>query len=446
MTNPDCEIVGATIVTPQGRQQRVLAIRDGRIIGLLDEPTGVASRTIDATGLLALPGMVDQHVHFMDPGDTTREDFPHGSGAAALGGVTTVIEHTHSAPVLTVADLHAKIAHLENRSLVDFGLIAHVFPQTIEQVPALWEAGVAMFKAFTCTTHGVPALLSDDLLRLFRLLAAHDARVLVHCEDEFITQDTEQRMHAEQRDDYGVIVDWRVPEAEMVAVNIVALLARITGARVTVAHVSQPAVVDLVEREREQGAHLSIESCPQYFYLDADAVRSHGPTRKFTPPAREQPAPQMLWECLQRGQIDVISTDHAPSTLAQKHEGDIWSCHFGLPGVETTLPLMLTAAHEGKLTLEDIARVYSETPARLWGVYPRKGALQVGSDADVVLVDPAASYTLRNDAIYSKAGWTPYNGMRVTGRPVMTLVRGAVVAEHGKIAAEPGVGRFTRRA
>ncbi len=445
MKNPDCEIVGATIVTPQGRQHGVIAIREGRIVGLLDEPTGAAVRTIDADGLLAMPGMVDQHVHFMDPGDTSREDFPHGSGAAALGGVTTVVEHTHSAPVLSVADLHAKIAHVESRSLVDFGLIAHVFPHSIEHVPALWDAGVAMFKAFTCTTHGVPALLADDLLRLFRLLAAIDGRVLVHCEDEFITQDTEEQLHASQRDDYSVIVDWRSPEAELVAVNMVALLARLTGARVTIAHVSQPAVVDLVERERAHGARLSVESCPQYFYLDADAVRRHGPTRKFTPPAREQPAPQHLWERLRRGQIDLISTDHAPSTLAQKREHDIWTCHFGLPGVETTLPLLLAAVNEGKLTYEDIVRVYSETPARLWGVFPRKGALRVGSDADIVLIDPLATYTLRNEDIHSKAGWTPYDGMQVTGRPVMTLVRGTVVAEYGKVIAEPGIGRFTRR-
>ncbi len=441
----DCEIVGATIVTPAGRQQGVLAIRDGRIAGLLDDPSGTATRTIDAGGLVALPGMVDQHVHFMDPGDPSREDFPHGSGAAALGGVTSVIEHTHGAPVLTVADLNTKIAYLEGRSLVDYGLIAHVFPDTIEHVPALWNAGVAMFKAFTCTTHGVPALLSHDLLRLFRLLAASDARVLVHCEDEFITQDAEERLRAEQRDDFGVIVDWRTSEAEQVAVNTVALLARLTGARATVAHASQPAVVELVARERALGARLTVESCPQYFYLDADEVRRHGPTRKFTPPAREQPLPQQMWDYLKRGQIDIISTDHAPSTLEQKHERDIWGCHFGLPGIETTLPLLLTAAHEGKLTLEELARLYSETPARLWGVYPRKGALRLGADADIVLVDPTATYTLRNEDIHSMAGWTPYAGMRVTGRPVMTFVRGTVVAEHGRIIAEPGIGRFTRR-
>jgi allantoinase len=441
----ETEITNATIVAPEGGYRGTISVADGRIAAILEEPSGSADRTINAEGLVALPGMVDQHVHFMDPGDTAREDFITGSSAAAVGGVTTVIEHTHSNPVLTVEDLKEKRAYLAGRSVVDFGLMAHVFPDTIEYVPTLWEEGVAMFKAFTCTTHGVPGLLPDDLLRLFRALTDAGARALVHCEDEFITEDNEERLRAALRDDYGIIPEWRSAEAELVAVNTVALLARLTGAEITVAHASQPQVVDLVRRERESGGKLSIESCPQYFYLDADEVREHGPTRKFTPPARDEPAGELMWARLARGEIDLISTDHAPSTLEQKFEKDIWECHFGLPGVETTLTMLLDAVNGGKLTLEHLVNVYSATPARLSGLHPRKGAIRVGSDADVVLVDMGEEHVIRNEDIVSKAGWTPYDGRQVRGRLVMTILRGQVVAKGGKAVAEPGAGRFITR-
>jgi dihydroorotase (multifunctional complex type) len=441
----DCEIANATLLEPKGRYRGTIAISGERVVGILEEPSGNAARTIDAEGLVALPGMVDQHVHFMDPGDNAREDFIRGSSAAAVGGVTTVVEHTHSNPVLTAEDLREKREYLKDRSVIDFGLMAHVFPDTIKHVPDLWEDGVAIFKAFTCTTHGVPGLLPDDLLRLFRSLFEAGARGLVHCEDEFITEDNEERLHAALRKDYGVIPEWRSTEAELVAVNTVALLARLTGANITVAHASQPEVIDLVRRERELGATLSIESCPQYFYINSDEVREYGPTRKFTPPARDAPAGELMWKRLARGQIDLISTDHAPSTLDQKFASDIWGCPFGLPGVETTLTMLLDAVAEGKLTLQRLVQTYSEAPARLLGLYPRKGALRIGSDADVVLVDTEQEHVLSNDNIVSKAGWTPFDGRRVKGRAVMTMLRGQVVAENGKVTAEPGGGRFVIR-
>jgi dihydroorotase (multifunctional complex type) len=441
----ETEIANATIVTPHERYRGTLGISEGRIAAILREPSASTGRTIDAEGLVALPGMVDQHVHFMDPGDNAREDFIHGSQAAAIGGVTTVVEHTHSNPVLTADDLRQKRQYLEDRSVVDFGLTAHVFSDSIVHVDSLWQEGVAMFKAFTCTTHGVPGLLPDDLLRLFRFLTDVGARALVHCEDEFITEDNEERLRAALRDDYGVIPEWRSVEAELVAVNTVALLARLTGANITIAHASQPEVIDLVRREQNLGAPLSIESCPQYFYLDANDVREHGPTRKFTPPAREKPAGKLMWERLASGEIDLISTDHAPSTLEQKFSSDIWDCPFGLPGVETTLTMMLNAVNGGQLTLERLVKVYSATPARLLGIYPRKGALYVGSDADIVLVDMQQEHTLRNEDIVSKAGWTPFDGQRVRGRPVMTFLRGNLIAKSGEAIADPGAGRFVGR-
>ena len=145
---------------------------------------------------------------------------------------------------------------------------------------------------------------------------------------------------------------------------------------------------------------------------------------------------------LERGEVDVISTDHAPSTLQQKFGKDIWECPFGLPGVETTLTMLLHAVNQGKISLEHVARFYSETPARLLGLFPRKGAIRIGSDADLVLVDMQQEHTLSNAKILSKAGWTPFDGLSVKGRPTMTLLRGAIVAQDGKVTAQPGMGRY----
>jgi dihydroorotase (multifunctional complex type) len=437
----DLELADVEAITPAGRRRGTLAIEDGRITGLLERPSGRARRTIHADGLVALPGMVDQHVHFMEPGPTEREDFARGSAAAAVGGVTCVAEHTHGWPVTTAARMAEKIGHLERRSVVDFLLGAHAAPDTLERTGDLREAGAAFVKLFTCTTHGIEGLDADRQLRLLRDAAASGLRVIAHCEDESITAAAERRLRAALRDDYGILPAWRASEAELAAVAVTALLARITGARVTIAHASQPEVVALAARERALGARIDVETCPQYLLLDEDDVIEHGPTRKFTPPARPAPAAAELWTLVRDGSIGLLSTDHAPSTLAQKAEGDIWGCPFGLPGVETTLPLLLDAVARGELTLERLAEAYSAAPARALGVGDRKGALAPGMDADVVLVDPGARREIRDEDIVSKAGWSPYSGRTVTGRVVMTFVRGTLAAQDGEPVAEPGGGR-----
>jgi dihydroorotase-like cyclic amidohydrolase len=300
------------------------------------------------------------------------------------------------------------------------------------------------FKVFTCTTHGIPAVLPGSMLKLFEAVAGCDALCLVHCEDEFITAESEERLRQEGRRDYGVLREWRSREAEQVASSTVSLLARITGARTVIAHVSHPRVLDLVARDRQAGARLWMESCPQYFYFSEDDVLEHGPFRKFTPPARSKEDGEELWGRLKAGEITHLSSDHAPSTVAQKEEGldNIWGCHFGLPGTQTALTLLLDAVHQGRVTLEQVVRLVCENPARLYRMWPRKGNLQVGADADLILVDMSQSVTLKNDQMLSKAGWTPYDGMAVQGVPVATYVGGNLVASEGRIVADPGVGKF----
>lgn len=442
----DLALEGGTLVTPDGEVPMHVYIDGGRVAAVSTQRVS-ARRTLDVTGLHILPGMVDAHVHFMDPGATEREDFITGSAAAASGGVTTVIEHTHAQPIYDARDLRAKADHLRQRSLVDFGLAAHVRADRLEAIPEVWAAGALYLKAFTCTTHGITGLLPPDLIQVFRTIAAAGGICLVHCEDEGITAAAERVLREASRSDFGVIPLWRSREAEWVAVNTVALLGRLTGARVVIAHASNPQTVDLAVREQQAGGTLWVESCPQYFYLREDEVLTFGPFRKFTPPARARSTSDVdeMWARLQRGDIAYIATDHAPATRGQKEAGDIWHVHFGLPGVETTLTMLLTAVNEGHLTLSRLVQVTSEMPARLYGLYPRKGTLQVGADADVVLVDLIKERTLRDEDIVSKAGWTPYAGRRVRGQVVATYVRGQRVAANGRPTGSPGWGQWLTR-
>jgi allantoinase len=439
----DLAIEEGTVVTPEGRRRTSVYVRDGRIarVAAAGEP---AQERFDASGLLVMPGMVDTHVHLMDPGDPQREDFPTGTAAAARAGVTTVIEHTHSSPVRTAADLRDKAAYLASRSVVDFGLAAHAWPDHLDHVGGLWRAGAAYLKVFTCTTHGVPGFDAAHLLELMRRVAAHGAVCLVHCEDESITAFAEEGLRRTGRQDGAVVCEWRNRDAEAVAMAMTALLARRTGARTVIAHVSHPEALQLATRERERGAQLMIESCPQYLTLLEEEVLEFGALRKFTPPARARSARDLdaMWAALADRRIHHLSTDHAPSTKEHKTQGSIWDVHFGLPGIDTTLPVLLSAAAERRISYEDVSRAYSEAPARTYGLWPRKGSLFPGADADFVLIDPRERWPVSDADIVSKAGWSPYSGRTLTGRAVATFLRGRIVASNGTVVGEPGGGRF----
>ena len=439
----DVAIEGGTIVTPSGHVQAHLYVREGRIAAVGTDRLGATS-TFDAAGLLVLPGMVDAHVHFMDPGDTSREDFPTGSAAALRAGVTTVIEHTHAHPVRTGEDLADKRRHVEARSRVDFALAAHAWPGELAAVEDAWRAGAAFVKAFTCSTHGVPAHDAAALRALLARAAALEAPCLVHCEDESLTAQAERVLREAGRDDPKVVPEWRSRDAEATALAVLAVLARSTGAPVVAAHVSNADSADELARARAGGARIAVETCPQYLTLLEREVVEHDAFRKFTPPARARDEDDLLhmWRALADGTVDYVASDHAPSTAAQKRAGSIWDVHFGLPGIDTTFSILLDGAHEGLLGHERLVELYSQRPAQLYGLYPRKGSLRPGADADVVLVDPEVEWTIADADIVSKAGWTPYVGRRVRGRVVRTYARGVLAVDERSVLAEPGQGRF----
>jgi dihydroorotase len=437
----DLVVRGGLVVSPDGRHRADLAVSGGQVIAVGD--VGVHGRVIDASGLLVLPGMVDTHVHLMDPGPTEREDFPTGTAAAAARGVTTIVEHTHAHPVRRPEDLAEKRSHLVGRSNVDFGLAAHLWPEDIPGMAAMWEAGVTFFKMFTCTTHGVPGLDAAAVNAALKTLAGFGGRALVHCEDESLTALAEKTLRESGRVDPALLTEWRSREAELVAVAAVSILTLTSGAAVTLAHVSNPTAAGIVSTARHKGADLAAEACPQYFALDEDEVVERGPLRKFTPPARIRSEEErgLMWDTLRAGVYSHIATDHAPSTLDQKTQGDFWSAPFGLPGLDTTLPYFLDAALGGRIELEDLVGLYSDAPARRYGLFPEKGVLQVGSDADFVLVDPEGRWEVRDEDIVSKAAWSPFTGRRFQGSIVATYLRGRLVAENGR-ASDQRTGLF----
>lgn len=430
----DLSIIGGTIVSPQGRVRLNIGVQDG-IIAYIGAGMPDATETVDADGLMILPGGVDTHVHLMDPPDTTREDFPTGTAAAAKAGVTTIIEHTHADPVRTVKDLSHKRAHLDGRSNVDFGLAAHAWPGYTEHVAELWRAGIAFFKVFTCTTHGVPGHTAADLSVHLSATSDIGAPSLIHCEDESLTESAESALKDLERSDFGILPEWRNRSAEIVASAVAAALVRRHKASATIAHVSHPEVLKYIEAEKRRGADLSAEACPQYFLLREAEIHEHGSLRKFTPPARARHVrdEDRMWELLRDGVLSIVSSDHAPSTLQQKGCGSIWETHFGLPGIDTTFPALIDAVAHEQLSWEDLASVYAEMPARKYGLWPRKGAVRIGFDADLVLVDPTAEWTLDNEQITSRAGWSPYSGRSFKGRSVQTLLRGTTIAKDGDI-------------
>lgn len=413
-----------------------------------DLPSTTATRVVDAAGMYVLPGAVDGHVHMMDPGHTDREDFITGTMAAARGGVTTVIEHHRSEPQTFDAELfEEKRRYLAKRSCVDFALMGGLNLSNVSCLKEMWDVGAVTFKGFTCYLHGAEALLSGDLIEIMKEVNSFNGVIQLHCEDDSVLKKNEKRLKAEGRKDPESVANFRSIEAEKLSVLNVIELAKITGAKVIVAHVSLPELVRSIADARRDGVRVYSESCGQYFFLTLDDLRRNGPFNKFTPPPREKNHVEGMWQALNAGLVDMVNTDHCPFPYHEKEAGleDIWQAPFGIPGIETTTRVLLNGCAEGKIDLCQVVRVRSENPAKIYGLSHCKGYLLPGFDADLILVDLDCEETLRNEDVISKCKWTPFAGRRIKGDIAMTMVRGNILLEGGKVSEQPGWGKFVSR-
>lgn len=446
MTEPaDLVIRNGTVVAADSAIVASVAIKDGKILCVgADAAMPPAREALDAAGLHVLPGAIDDHVHFRDPGYPHKEDWASGTAAAAFGGVTTVFDMPNTIPPTGTGEaLAAKHAIAAAKAHVDFGLYGLLGEDTIAHVPALVAGGVIGFKLYMGNTFGnIPSPSTGGMLEAFEVVAPTGKRVSLHAETATIMARREERMRAAGRVDPLAHLAARPAVVAVEAVSRAAILAEWTGARIHILHISSAEELRPLREARARGVDVTGETCPQYLLLaDTDYARLGGVIR-VNPPVREARNQEPLWAALADGTIDIIATDHAPHAIEEKTRNDIWTVDCGFPGVETQMPLMLTAVNAGRMSISDYVRWSAVNPAKTWGLYPRKGAILPGADADIAVVDLARAWSLKDAALQSRARITPWDGVAVRGLPLHTIVRGRfVMRERALIAGTRGWGR-----
>ncbi len=388
---------------------------------------------VDASGRLVLPGLIDSHVHFRDPGATQKEDFLSGTQAALAGGVTTILDMPNTQPSTDKRDsLIAKAALAATKAVVDYGLYLGATDTNIEEVAALAEEAAAL-KLYMGSSTG--SLLVTEFSPLYRHFSTfpHNKPIVVHAEDEqslkyfgsFGSTDHNQA---------------RPPVSAQIALSRALAIAEKTGRVLHVAHVTTERELELIQEAKQKGVRVTCEVTPLHLFLNEDDQRRLGNFAKVNPPLRSEKDQKALWRFFDT--IDTIATDHAPHTREEKDQ-PYEKAPSGIPGVQTMLPLLLTAASEGTIKLEQIVQCCVVHPARIFGL-TTKGALEIGKDADIVLVNPEHVYEITNEQMLSKCGWTPFAGKKVQGKVEQVFVRGKLAYAHDTCLAKPGNGKSVR--
>lgn len=451
-------IINGSLVSGTEIKQTNLYISKGKVAEISQQVLP-ADQIYDAAGLYIMPGCIDVHCHFRDPGHTVKEDFPHGTRAAAVGGVTTVCDMPNTnPPVMDARGFHAKADYFSSRSYVDYALwglalgklnsdnLQEMADAGVVAVKFLWGYAVnkLTFELIYNYKEGMPDLIpplnNGEVFELFEDVAKTGLLMAIHAEDHALVHTLTSRVLSSPRRDYGALLQARPNLAEEVAIKTAISFSKATGARLHIAHMSTGEGVELVREAKRQGIPVTAETCTHFLFLDADDYERVGPVMKVYPPVRGKKDREVLWQGLLDGTIDLVCSDHAPHTIAQK-QGDLFSIPAGMCDVETMLPLMLNEVSRGAITLPLVVRTMAENPAKLFNLYPQKGCLLPGADADLVIVDMNRQAEIRNEKLHSKEPLTAYHGTPVKGWPTATFVRGFQVVKDGEVLSAP-LGRL----
>jgi len=427
----DLIVRGGVCVTPSGLAEADIGIRDGRIAAIGALRNAQAAEVFEARGLHVLPGIIDTHVHFREPGNLEKEDMESGSRAAVLGGVTAVFEMPNTNPPATTRlHLEDKLKRAASRMHCDHAFYVGASGENIGALSELERLpGVAGVKAFLGSSTG--SLLLDKEDAILAALKSGRRRMAVHSEDEARLR---ARAKLAMPGDPSTHPLWRDVETARLSTMRVLKLARAAGRRLHVLHVTTAEELPLIADARDLA---TVEAAVPHLTLAApECYERLGTYAQINPPIRDARHRDALWQAVREGLIDVVGSDHAPHTRADK-EGIYPQTASGLTGVQTLATVMLDHVNAGRLSLERFADLTSAGPARVFGI-AGKGRIALGYDADFTIVDLAARRRIENRQIASRCGWTPYDGMETTGWPVLTILRGRIVMREGEVAETPG--------
>jgi dihydropyrimidinase len=451
----DLVVKGGQLVTPEGTFKSDLAVTGDTIA---DIGQGLkADSVLDATGCWVVPGGVDPHVHLQMPTATTisSDDWHSGTVAAAHGGTTTVIDFVEPKRDQSLLDAYLARRHqAEGSAAVDFGMHMTVTSDdhsVLDQLPSVIEAGLPTFKLYT--TYDGFRLDDRQLLDVLTSLRSLAALPIVHAESDAIIGWKTESLLREAPDRPSSHPLSRPPEAEVEAIQRVLALAETVGVGIYFVHVSTAGGAEAIQRAKTRGQAVHAETCPQYLLLSDDLYRRpgfEGAKYVCSPPLRDQDQSSVLWNSLRSGVLDVVATDHCPYFL--RGQKDLGKATFtdipgGLPGVELRLSLLYShGVHAGRITVEQWVERCSTGPARLFGLYPRKGVLAVGSDADLVIYDPSGTRRVSHTMLHENVDYTPYEGISLAGGVRTVVLRGQILVEQGEFVGPSRRGSFLKRA
>ncbi|NBK20903.1 MAG: allantoinase AllB [Spirochaetia bacterium] len=452
-------ITNALVPNGDNMVKTSILIKDGTIVGFLQSSEGLeAEQVIDAKGNLVLPGCIDSHTHYMDPGFTHRETFATGTRSAAAGGVTTIIDMPCcSIPsVRDIPSMQNKLKAIEPQGYVDFGLWGGVTGEDVREgkldnVQKQVEAGVIGFKVYmTPSVPSYPLANDAELYEIFKEVSKTKLPLGIHAENFTLCD-----YNVKKSKEAGLMEgnEWeraRNVLAEKVAIQMCVSFAEDTGARMHIVHLSSGTGASVIEEAKKRGVHITAETCPHYLLLDGrESLDSMGSIAKIAPPMRIKAEANLLWSKVQNGAIDFIATDHAPYELATEKQAEgmnIWTSFPGIPGTETMVPLMVSEGYnKGRISLGRLVDLLSRNAAIQYGLYPKKGSLEIGADADFTFIDLNKKWKIDKSAMQSMGKYTPFDGWEGTGKVIKTMVRGSLVFDEGLFPQGPGYGKFVKR-
>jgi dihydroorotase len=448
----DLVVKNGWVVTPNDTFKGGVAIADGKFVTVgADETLPDAREVIDAAGRHILPGLIDAHVHFREPGVTHKEDFATGSTAAVCGGITTVIDMPNQVPPTENAEqVLVKKRLAESKSMCDFAVLGVVHQTNAGDVIPMADAGAIGYKIFFGETIGNLPFPDDGMcIEVFSNITKARVPVCVHAENRQIQHYWTNKLKAEGKNDPIYWEQSRPALCEFESVAHLIFMTEQFGTMLHIVHTSSKQAAQMIKDAKARGLRVTAETAPHYLLREAKDMNEVGPLLKMNPPIRSKDHQEALWDGLLGGYIDMIATDHSPHTMEEKGatidgkmtKPAIWDCISGFCGVETAVPLMLTEVNKGRMTLNQYVRWASENPAKVWQMYPKKGAIRVGSDGDLTIVDMNKEGTIDARKLHSKNTPTPWHGWKVKGMPVYTIVRGNVQMKDGEPVGKP-IGRM----